>query len=222
MTRAVIFDVNETLLNLNVLDPHFESVFGDAGSRTIWFSQVLQIAFVHAVLGIFHEFAQIGRVALAIIAGRYGLDLSEEQIAQIVGQMLNLPPHPEVAENLARLKQHNFTIAALTNSGSQMAVTQLTNAGIAPYFDHILSVDSVSQLKPAQAVYQFAVQTIGVAASEAWFMAAHDWDIAGAMQSGMKGAFINRSNAILNPLYPAPDIIGRDLTEVTDQILSNV
>jgi 2-haloacid dehalogenase len=33
MAMVCGFDVNETLLNLGSLDPHFEEVFGDAGVR---------------------------------------------------------------------------------------------------------------------------------------------------------------------------------------------
>ena len=35
MTRACVFDVNETLLDLAALDPHFERVFGNAAVRQV-------------------------------------------------------------------------------------------------------------------------------------------------------------------------------------------
>ena len=44
MARVCMFDVNETLLDLSSLDPHFERAFGDASARQIWFLQVLQSA----------------------------------------------------------------------------------------------------------------------------------------------------------------------------------
>jgi 2-haloacid dehalogenase len=33
MARVCVFDVNETLLDLGALDPHFERVFSDASAR---------------------------------------------------------------------------------------------------------------------------------------------------------------------------------------------
>jgi 2-haloacid dehalogenase len=33
MRRVLVFDVNETLLDLAALDPHVERVFGDAAAR---------------------------------------------------------------------------------------------------------------------------------------------------------------------------------------------
>ncbi len=56
-------------------------------------------------------------------------------------------------------------------------------------------------------------------ASEIRLVAAHDWDVAGAMCAGCTAAFIARPGMVLNPLMDTPDIIGADLREVTDHIL---
>ena len=43
MARVCVFDVNETLLDLGALDPHFERIFGDASMRQAWFGQFLAL-----------------------------------------------------------------------------------------------------------------------------------------------------------------------------------
>ena len=43
MPRVCVFDVNETLLDLGALDPHFERLFGDASTRQAWFGQFLAL-----------------------------------------------------------------------------------------------------------------------------------------------------------------------------------
>jgi len=42
MKKICVFDVNETLLDLSVLDPEFERVFGNATVRREWFSQFIR------------------------------------------------------------------------------------------------------------------------------------------------------------------------------------
>ncbi len=37
----LVFDVNETLLDLDALAPHFERMFGDRGALREWFAQVI-------------------------------------------------------------------------------------------------------------------------------------------------------------------------------------
>ncbi|HEV8693618.1 MAG TPA: hypothetical protein VGQ93_05425, partial [Lysobacter sp.] len=51
-------------------------------------------------------------------------------------------------------------------------------------------------------------------------IAAHAWDIAGALRAGCAAAFITRPGMVLDPLAPRPDIVGTDLHEVADQILA--
>ena len=42
MARIIVFDVNETLLDLKALQPRFEQVFGDPVALSQWFAQLLQ------------------------------------------------------------------------------------------------------------------------------------------------------------------------------------
>src|ERR687893_2512368 len=111
MARVCVFDVNETLLDLGALDPHFERVFGDAGVRRLWFLQLLQSALVATVTDTYSDFGTIGGAALEMVAERQGVDLSEEDRQKILGGMRELPPHPEVSESLDRLGDAGLRLA---------------------------------------------------------------------------------------------------------------
>jgi hypothetical protein len=49
--RVLVFDVNETLLDINVLAPHFTRVFGSAEALRDWFSNVLLYSNVLTLAG---------------------------------------------------------------------------------------------------------------------------------------------------------------------------
>src|SRR5215210_411811 len=125
MARVCVFDVNETLLDLGALDPHFERVFGDGGVRRAWFLQLLQSALVATVTDTYSDFGEVGGAALEMVAEREELDLSEEDKQKILGGMRELPPHPEVAESLDRLRAAGLRLATLTNSTKQVAEAQM-------------------------------------------------------------------------------------------------
>ncbi|MBZ0282117.1 MAG: haloacid dehalogenase type II [Anaerolineae bacterium] len=220
MPHILIFDVNETLLDLRALDPHFTRIFGDAGVRALWFGQFIQSALVTIVTNAYTPFGQIGMAALDMVAARRGVTLTDDDKKAIQQGMVNLPPHPEVRESLERLRNAGCRLAALTNSTAQVAEMQLTNAGLRDLFEHALSADSVQRLKPASAPYHMAARTMGVDIGETRLVAAHAWDIAGALRAGCKAAFIARPGMVLDPLAPAPNIIGADLSAVTDQLLA--
>jgi 2-haloacid dehalogenase len=219
MARVCVFDVNETLLDLGALDPHFERVFGDASTRQAWFGQFLTSWLTAMVTGVYQEFGKIGGTALEMVAERQGVDLSDEDKGQILGGMQELPPHPEVEENLARLRDAGIRLAALTNSTQQVADAQIDNSGLREYFDQVLSADAVKRLKPAPEPYRMAAENLGVEVGQIRLVAAHAWDVAGALQAGCAAAFVARPGMVLNPLFERPDVVGSDLREVADGIL---
>jgi 2-haloacid dehalogenase len=219
MARVCVFDVNETLLDLGALDPHFEEVFGDASVRRAWFQQVLQSALVATVTGSYSDFGTIGGAALEMTAQRQGVELSDDARQRILGGMKELPPHPEVAESLGRLRDAGLRLATLTNSTQQVAQAQVENSGLRDYFEQTLSADAVQRLKPAPEPYGMAAESLGVGISEIRLVAAHAWDVAGALRAGCAAAFVARPGMVLDPLVQRPDVVGADLREVADRIL---
>ena len=219
MARVCVFDVNETLLDMAALDPYFERIFGDASMRQTWFGQFLALWLTDMVTGAYTEFGTVGGSALEMLAERQGVDLSDEDKQQILGGMQELPPHPEVEENLGRLREAGIRLATLTNSTQQVSDAQIDNAGLRDYFEQVLSSDAVKRLKPAPEPYHLAAESLGVEINEVRLVAAHAWDVTGAMRTGCAAAFVARPGMVLNPLSERPDVVGADLREVADQIM---
>jgi 2-haloacid dehalogenase len=219
MARVCVFDVNETLLDLAALDPHFERVFGDASARQAWFGQFLTLWLTETVTGVYTDFGTIGGAALEMLVERQGASLSDEDKQQILGGMQELPAHPEVAENLSRLRDAGIRLAALTNSTQQVADAQIENAGLQDHFEQVLSADTVKRLKPAPEPYRLAKDSFGVEIGQIRLVAAHAWDITGALRAGCAAAFVARTGMVLNPLVERPDVVGADLQEVAEQII---
>jgi 2-haloacid dehalogenase len=220
MPRVLAFDVNETLLDLAPLDPLFEQALGSAALRQTWFSQMLQVAFVGGLTGRYVDFSSAARAALAMVTATQGLELQEDAAERITAQMRRLPPHPDAAGALARLAEAGFTLAALTNSTLEVAREQLEHARLADRFDAILSADQVRALKPRPEPYHLVARTYGVEPGGVRLIAAHAWDVAGALAAGCAAAFVRRPGKVPSPLGDQPDIVGDDLNEVAEQIIA--
>lgn len=217
--RVLIFDVNETLLDLRSLDPHFARVFGDAAVRRQWFQQFVQNFLVTIAVGMYVDFGTVGRKTVDMIAERHGKTLTDDDRQRILGGLLELPPYPEVRPSLERLKASGFRLGTLTNSRKAVAETQMRNSGLADLFDQILSADEVKRLKPAPEPYRMAAERFGVATRQVRLVAAHAWDVAGALRAGCKAAFVARPGMVLDPTHEAPDVIGKDLADVAERII---
>jgi 2-haloacid dehalogenase len=220
MARVQVFDVNETLLDLAALDPHFQRVFGDARVRQLWFAQLIQSALVATVTGAYRPFGQIALAALQMTAGQAGVELADAHRDAIAGQLRRLPAHPEVSGALRRLQAAGFRLAALTNSTEEVARAQLEHAGLIDRFEQVLSADTVRRLKPAPEPYRHAAERLGVPVDQVRLIAAHAWDVAGAARAGCATAFVARPGKVLDPLVEPPEIVGADLGEVADHILA--
>ncbi len=218
MKRVCVFDVNETLLDMAALDPLFERAFGDASVRQLWFSQMLQSAFVSNITDAYVTFGEAAAAALSITEERQGVEVSEEDRQEILAGLRDLPPHPEVPGSLDRLRDAGFRLATLTNSAQEVAEAQIENAGLADRFEQVLSADTAKRLKPAPAPYRMAARSLGIPDRELRLIAAHAWDVAGALRAGCAAAFVARQP--FDPLVEEPDVVGADLAEVADGIIA--
>ena len=220
MARVIVFDVNETLLDLGALDPVFARIFGDGGVRREWFTQLLQSALVATVTDAYSDFGAVGMAALEMIGARRGMTVGEAEREAVRDGMRHLPAHAEARAGLERLRAAGLRLAALTNSTAEVAEAQLSNAGLRDLFERALSADAVHRLKPAPEPYRMAAERLGVPIGQVRLVAAHAWDVAGAQRAGCAAAFVARPGQVLDPLIPVPDIIGADLSVVADRILA--
>jgi len=187
--------------------------------RPQWFSQMLQLAFVGAITGEYIDFTSAQHAALTMVAERHGVALDEEAARRVLGAMRTLPPHADVPDALVRLGDAGFTLAALTNSPLDVVEDQLRNAGLHDRFETILSAAQVRALKPRREPYELVARTFDVPLAEVRLVAAHAWDVAGALAAGCRAAFVARPGMVLSPLGERPDIVGADVGEVAGRIL---
>jgi 2-haloacid dehalogenase len=218
--RVIAFDVNETLLDMSALDPLFEQELGGAAARGLWFAQMLQLAFVGAITDRYVDFTSAQRAALAMVAAKQGAELDGAAVERIVGAMRTLPPHDDAAPALDRLRGAGFTLAALTNSPLDVARDQLRNARLDDRFDAILSADDVRALKPRREAYEHVARSCGVPLADVRLVAAHAWDVAGALAAGCSAAFVARPGMAPSPLGEQPDVSGAGLAEVAERIIA--
>ena len=219
-TRVIAFDVNETLLDLGPLDAVFEELLGDASLRAQWFAQMLQVAFVGAITDRYVDYTTAQRAAHDMVAQRREKTLPANAADRVAATMRTLPAHPEVADALARLGAGNHQLAALSNSPADVEQAQLAHAGLTDRFDAILSAETVRALKPRREPYELVARTFGVATGEVTLVAAHAWDLAGALAAGCRAAFVARPGMPRNPIDPEPDFVAADLGEIADRILA--
>ena len=221
MSEVLVFDVNETLLDVAALKLRFEKVLGDSSLLPQWFGQMLRNSLVATITRTYAPFDAQGVAALRVTAARAGIDLAGDDAAELVAGMRQLPPHPDVTPALQRLGDAGRRMATLTNSAPEAVKAQLDHAGLDGFFEQMLSVEPVGLFKPAAETYQYAAEQLDVHIGEILLVAAHDWDITGAIRAGARGAFIARPGMLLGDLSERPDFIVPDLGAFADELLGH-
>ncbi|MGB6306911.1 MAG: haloacid dehalogenase type II [Steroidobacteraceae bacterium] len=217
---VLVFDVNETLLDLDALAPHFERIFGRSTVLREWFAQLILYSEAITLTGNYVPFGELGGAVLRMIGATEGIHIPDRETQMVKEAIATLPPHAEVPEALARLRSAGFGMFTLTNNPRATCEKQLRHAGIGHLFDGQFSVDDeVHRYKPAREVYRAVEEAVGVPTSQLWLVACHTWDVLGASAAGWNTALILRPGNAPLGVGGQPLITGDDLGEVADEIL---
>ncbi|WP_158808008.1 haloacid dehalogenase type II [Beijerinckia sp. L45] len=221
--KVLVFDVNETMLDFEVMSPLFERMFGDERVLREWFGQLIMYSMTITHAGLYADFFALGQGCLRMLGDIHAVEISDADVDEIGRTMATMPAHPEVLEGLERLKDAGFRLMTLTNSSPRSGKTSpLENAGVAHLIEQQYYVQQARAYKPAPVVYQMVAQELGVPASSCCMVAAHVWDTVGAQAQGFSGALVKRRGNAPLPVkgLPQPHIVTPDFQALADELIS--
>ena len=218
---VLVFDVNETLLDIDVLNPIFDRIFGVPGRMREWFAQLILYSQSISLAGRYAPFGVLGVGVLRMLATIHGVQVRDEDLNALRVAIGTLPVHADVPNALRRLSDAGFRMVTLTNTPPGQGPDALTIGGIGDMFEQRFTVDPVRRFKPAPETYRLVTDTLRVPPTAACMIAAHTWDTLGAQSAGWSAALVTRSvNAVLDaPDVPKPDIVEADLIGVASRII---
>ena len=218
---TLVFDVNETLLDLTTLGPQFERLFGDPSVLRAWFAQLILYSEALTLSGLYTPFDEIAAGALRMIGEIKEVGIADADVKELKEQIKTMPAHDDAAPALARLQEADFRLVTLTNSPSAPSPTPLQRAGLAKFFERSFSVEEVRRFKPAPETYYLVAKELEVELSDLCLVACHLWDTIGAQAAGCSGALVLRPGNAAMPAsgVPAPDIIASDLNHLADLLI---
>lgn len=219
----IVFDVNETLLEITTLEPLFARLFDDMQMLREWFAQLVLYSQTMTLSGLYTSFGELGIGALQMTAAIHKVVLTDDDIDELKERMSNMPAHPDAIPALTKLRAAGFRLVTLTNSASGASPTPLEKANISHFFEQHFSVETVSKFKPAPETYQMVAKELSVETSDLCLVACHLWDTIGAQAAGCQGAFLKRPYNAMLPAsnVPTPDFMASDLVTLAEQIILN-
>ena len=218
---VLLFDVNETLLDIGALAPLFERLFGDGRFLRDWYAQLVVYSQAATFAGRYVPFGTLGAGVLRMLGTIHGKSVEDTDVAELAAGTTSLPAHAGVQAALERLRDAGFRLATLTNSAPAPSPTPLEKAGLASLFEAALSVEAVRRFKPAAECYRHAADKLRVAPADICMVATHVWDLLGAQAVGCRTAFVTWNDNAALPVaeLPQPDVAAPTMIALADAII---
>jgi 2-haloacid dehalogenase len=214
--RACVFDAYGTLFDFASAASRCRDRLGDktAALTALWRDKQLQYTWLRSLQGRHAEFWQVTGDALDYALDTLGLTGQAALRDRLMQLYLELETFPEVPAMLRRLKERGMATAILSNGSPRMLEPVVRNAGLTPLLDAVLSVEEVGVYKTHPAVYQLAVDRLGVPAAAISFQSSNAWDAYAASAFGMKVVWCNRYGQKPERLPGKPDREVQSLAEL--------
>jgi 2-haloacid dehalogenase len=216
----IVFDVNETLLDLETISPTFERIFDDKAAMRSWFANFILYSAALTVAGQYVPFTDIGAAVMTMLADTRGVQIKDADKTELTERFSTMPAHPEVPAALERLRRAGFRLFTLTDNPLEVQTRQLGRAGIVDAFERRFSADGVKRHKPAPEAYAYVENELQAQPSQLCLIACHTWDTLGAAAAGWEAALIRRAGNDVLSVGPQPHIVGNDLDDVAGQLIA--
>jgi len=216
----IVFDVNETLLDLETMEPIFARIFGEKNAMRLWFANLIMYSAALTVAGCYVPFTDIGSAVMKMLADTRGIGIDERDKKELTDKFSTMPPHAEVPAALRKLRDAGFRLFTLTDNLLEVQTRQLETGGIVDLFERRFSADGVKHHKPSRHAYAYVEKELGVEPSRLCLIACHTWDTLGAVAAGWQAALIRRPGNDVLGVGPQPQIVGNDLDDVAGQLIA--
>jgi 2-haloacid dehalogenase len=216
----IVFDVNETLLDLTTMEPTFQRIFGDKKDMRLWFANLIMYSAALTVAGCYVPFTDIGGAVMKMMADIEGIRITDADKQELKDKFSTMPPYPEVPPALRKLRAAGFRLFTLTDNLLEVQTRQLEHGGIVDLFERRFSADGVKHHKPSRQAYGYVEKELGASPSQFCLIACHTWDTLGAVAAGWEAALIKRVGNDVLGVGPQPQVVGKDLNDVADQLIA--
>ncbi|MCV2490120.1 HAD-IA family hydrolase [Geodermatophilus sp. YIM 151500] len=213
--EVVAFDVNETLLDLAPVRAALVELGQPEHLLPAVFARTLLTGFAAVAAGGWCRFRDAFDAALA-----QSCDLSDDDRARVAGAFAELSPHPDVEPALRRLAEAGVRAVTLSHGSPGIAEAGLERGGIRPLVERTMTSESIRAWKPNREVYLWAAGACRVAPSRLALVAAHAWDVQGAVRAGLTGAWFPRAERVYAAVYEPATVVADDILGAVEGLLA--
>jgi 2-haloacid dehalogenase len=127
-------------------------------------------------------------------------ELDPDAAENIVDALAEVPAYPDARPALDRLAEADVPAVVLTNGGAKQTKQLLERAGLDDRISRVFTTEEAKAYKPDPRPYRRVCEQLDLEPSQAVLVAAHGWDVAGALAAGYDAVWVDR----LERCWPLP------------------
>ncbi|MBS3744422.1 MAG: HAD hydrolase-like protein [Wenzhouxiangellaceae bacterium] len=214
---VVLFDVLETLIDLDPLAARLEEVGQPATVLQPWFLRFQRDAMALTLAGDPAPFEPLARESLGTET-KY--TLSERDIEYVVEGFSKLPTFDDAAPALEKISEAGASVGCLTVNSREKTRSFLEGVGLAGLVDHVVTAQEAGIWKPHPDIYRYAAKRLDTPLERLALVAVHAWDCHGAKKAGAQAGWCARLECRPGDVFLPADVTGSSLVEVADKLMS--
>mgnify|MGYP001394644212 CR=1 FL=1 len=216
--RVVLMDVLGTMLRVDALAARFVDVGRPEEEWKVFYARTLRDGMALTLAGgATPPFIDVARTALRTTVRH---TLSEQALDHVLAGFRELPPYPDVEPALVALTRARIPVYALTHGDPDAARAALDRAGLRTYLREVLASQDIGAFKPRARVYHWACREAGSPPELTALVAAHSWDVHGAIRAGLIGGFATRLEGAVPETIDRPHVSATQLDDVAAGLLA--
>ncbi|MCR9189436.1 MAG: HAD hydrolase-like protein [Alteromonadaceae bacterium] len=214
--NVVLFDVLETLIDLDPLATRLEEVGKPATILEPWFLRFQRDAMALTLAGDPAPFEPLARESLRTET-KYTLD--ERDIEYVVEGFSSLPTFDDAAPALRKISDAGASVGCLTVNSPEKTRSFLEGAGLAGFVDQVVTAQEAGVWKPHPGIYRYAAKRLDTPIERLALVAVHAWDCHGAKKAGALSGWCDRLECEPGDVFIPADVTGSTLVEVADKLM---
>jgi 2-haloacid dehalogenase len=217
--KTVTFDSYSTLVDVDatkaVLERHVEN---PEPVSWLWRNRSLFYTIVSNEFDAYQPFYRMNRDALEYALEVHNVDVNEEEREEILSIYHRLDVFEDVGPGMERLSDAGYDLYVVSNGNPEMLESMIDHAGIEPHIEGYVSADEVERFKPDREIYRHSAVSTGTPIDRIVHVTAGWFDVQGAMNAGMQGAWANRKGRPWGPFHEEPDVTVETFFDLADEL----
>ena len=170
----------------------------------LWRSRSLMYTMVGNAIDFYQPFYEMNRDALQYALDVHDVDLAADERDVILSVYHELDVFEDVREGISRLRDGGYDVYVVSNGNPAMLASMVDGADVADLITDTISAQEIETFKPLPEIYRHAAARTGTPIDRIVHVAGPAFDVLGAMNAGMQGAWLNREGS------PWESFTGRD------------